>query len=33
MPAQDHGFMDGTSFTEPDGNVWETTWMDRSVPQ
>ena len=28
MPAQDHGFMYGTSFTDPDGNVWETVWMD-----
>jgi predicted lactoylglutathione lyase len=33
MPAQDHGFMYGTSFTDPDGNVWETLWMDPSVPQ
>jgi predicted lactoylglutathione lyase len=33
MPAQDHGFMYGTSFTDPDGNVWETMWMDPSVPQ
>jgi predicted lactoylglutathione lyase len=28
MPAQDHGFMYGTSFTDPDGNVWEAAWMD-----
>ncbi|GAA4729148.1 VOC family protein [Modestobacter marinus] len=28
MPAQDHGFMYGTSFTDPDGNVWEVAWMD-----
>src|SRR3954467_3208771 len=28
QPAQDHGFMYGTSFTEPDGNVWEGGWMD-----
>lgn len=27
-PAQDHGFMYGTSFTDPDGNVWETSWLD-----
>ncbi len=33
MPAQDHGFMYGTSFTDPDGNVWEAMWMDPSVPQ
>ena len=32
-PAQDHGFMYGTSFIDPDGNVWETMWMDPSVPQ
>ncbi len=32
-PAQDHGFMYGTSFTDPDGNVWEAMWMDPSVPQ
>jgi predicted lactoylglutathione lyase len=30
-PAQDHGFMYGTSFTDPDGNVWETVWMDASA--
>ena len=28
LPAQNHGFMYGTSFTDPDGNVWETAWMD-----
>jgi predicted lactoylglutathione lyase len=28
QPAQDHGVMYGTSFTDPDGNVWETVWMD-----
>ncbi|MGY1750540.1 MULTISPECIES: VOC family protein [unclassified Modestobacter] len=28
MPAQDHGFMYGTSFADPDGNVWEAAWMD-----
>ncbi|WP_231558167.1 VOC family protein [Modestobacter caceresii] len=28
QPAQDHGFMYGTSFTDPDGNVWEAVWMD-----
>jgi hypothetical protein len=33
LPAQDHGFMYGVSFTDPDGNVWETQWMDPSVPQ
>lgn len=27
-PAQDLGFMYGTSFCDPDGHVWEVTWMD-----
>ncbi len=27
-PAQDHGFMYGRSFTDPDGHVWEVVWMD-----
>ena len=30
---QDHGFMYGTSFTDPDGNVWEAMWMDPSAVQ
>jgi uncharacterized protein len=30
-PAQDHGFMYGRSFTDPDGHVWETMWMDASA--
>ncbi|MGY1742271.1 MULTISPECIES: VOC family protein [unclassified Blastococcus] len=29
-PAQDHGFMYGVSFADPDGHVWEVVWMDRS---
>jgi predicted lactoylglutathione lyase len=33
QPAQDHGFMYGTSFTDPDGNVWETSWLDPSALQ
>ncbi|MCZ2821683.1 VOC family protein [Modestobacter sp. VKM Ac-2977] len=33
MPAQDHGFMYGTSFTDPDGNVWEAAWMDPAALQ
>lgn len=33
QPAQDHGFMYGTSFTDPDGNVWEILWMDPSAVQ
>lgn len=33
-PQQDHGFMYGRSFLDPDGHVWETTWMDMSaVPE
>ena len=28
MPAQDHGYMYGTSFTDPDGHVVEVVWMD-----
>lgn len=26
-PAQDHGFMYGRSFTDPDGHHWEPHWM------
>jgi len=33
QPAQDHGFMYGTSFADPDGNVWEVAWMDPAVVQ
>jgi predicted lactoylglutathione lyase len=33
QPAQDHGFMYGTSFTDPDGNVWEAVWMDPAAIQ
>lgn len=25
---QDHGFMYGRSFEDPDGHVWEPNWMD-----
>ena len=32
-PAQDHGFMYGSSFTDPDGHVWEVMWMDPSNVQ
>ena len=28
QPAQDHGFMYGRSFADPDGHVWEVMWMD-----
>jgi predicted lactoylglutathione lyase len=32
-PAQDHGFMFGRAFADPDGHVWEPIWMDpESVP-
>jgi predicted lactoylglutathione lyase len=27
-PNQDHGFMYGASFADPDGHVWEVVWMD-----
>jgi predicted lactoylglutathione lyase len=27
-PAQDHGFMYGRSFADPDGHTWEVFWMD-----
>jgi len=27
-PIQDHGFMYGRSFADPDGHVWEPMWMD-----
>ncbi|GLZ45442.1 glyoxalase [Actinomycetospora sp. NBRC 106375] len=30
-PAQDHGFMYGGSFADPDGHVWEVVWMDPSA--
>ncbi|WP_245159158.1 VOC family protein [Blastococcus sp. TF02A-35] len=33
MPAQDHGFMYGSSFADPDGHVWEVMWMDPSAAQ
>lgn len=26
--AQDHGFMYGRSFHDPDGHLWEVIWMD-----
>ncbi len=31
QPAQDHGFMYGGSFADPDGNVWEVMWMDQAA--
>lgn len=27
-PIQDHGFMYGRDFADPDGHVWEPFWMD-----
>ena len=27
-PKQDHGFMFGRSFADPDGHIWEIMWMD-----
>ena len=27
-PKQDHGFMYGRSFEDPDGHTWEVMWMD-----
>ncbi len=33
QPPQDHGFMYGVSFTDPDGHVWEVVWMDPAAVQ
>ena len=33
MPPQDHGFMYGWSFYDPDGHHWEVFWMDPSHVQ
>ncbi|MGU3540716.1 VOC family protein [Methylobacterium sp. A54F] len=30
-PRQDHGFMYGRSFEDPDGHIWEVVWMDASM--
>lgn len=30
-PPQDHGFMYGRAFADPDGNVFEPTYMDMSA--
>ena len=27
-PVQDHGFMYGRDFEDPDGHIWEAFWMD-----
>ena len=26
--TEDHGFMYGRSYSDPDGHVWEVMWMD-----
>ena len=28
---QDHGFMYGRSYSDPDGHIWEIIWMDEEV--
>ncbi|MET7837712.1 VOC family protein [Streptomyces sp. NPDC005356] len=30
---QDHGFMYGRAFDDPDGHTWEIMWMDRAAVQ
>jgi predicted lactoylglutathione lyase len=30
-PADDHGFMYGRSFEDPDGHLWEVMWMDMAA--
>jgi predicted lactoylglutathione lyase len=30
-PVQDHGFLYGRSFEDPDGHVWEPMWMDMAA--
>lgn len=30
-PKQDHGFMYGRSFEDPDGHIWEVGWMDEEA--
>ena len=33
-PTQDHGFMYGSSFEDPDGHIWENVYMDMAaVPE
>ncbi|MET7451764.1 VOC family protein [Streptomyces sp. NPDC005574] len=31
--AQDHGFMYGRAFDDPDGHTWEIMWMDPAAVQ
>jgi predicted lactoylglutathione lyase len=30
-PVQDHGFMYGRDFADPDGHIWGAMWMDMSA--
>ena len=30
-PVQDHGFMYGRDFADPDGHIWGAVWMDVSA--
>jgi predicted lactoylglutathione lyase len=30
-PAEDHGFMYGRAFEDPDGHIWEPMWMDMAA--
>lgn len=30
-PAQDHGFMLGRAFADPDGHIWEAMYMDMAA--
>ncbi|SDR57166.1 hypothetical protein SAMN05519103_05657 [Rhizobiales bacterium GAS113] len=32
-PKQDHGFMYGRSYEDPDGHVWELIWMAPPLPR
>ena len=32
-PKQDHGFMYGRSFEDPDGHHWEPHWMDAAAAE
>ena len=32
-PKQDYGFMYGRSFEDPDGHIWEPSWMDLEAAQ
>ncbi|MBK1659117.1 VOC family protein [Paracraurococcus ruber] len=32
-PVQDHGWMYGRGFEDPDGHVWELAWMDLAAAE